>query len=321
MDSRHPRVFRHGRIDALLVTLSLGQFAATVALAALGPAGLWARIGSFALVTFMVTYSVIIVSHLFVHQPWFASWRLNAAASLLNSVNIAQSAQAYHLTHVRNHHRYNNDRKGADGSTLDVTSTFRHSRDDGHAPLWRYLVFGLAGSAREFAGTVASLRRACRVGADETFLRELATRHPARRAAELRQVQADRLAQLAFTVLLGVLSWQFLLFCYLPAIAVAFTLVNVQNYYRHYGARPETRYANSVSHYGRVYNRLTFNDGYHQEHHLRPTTHWSRLPMVAEQFGADFGADGRVVSPVPALVGFLDVHRPAVHPAAATQAG
>ncbi|WP_217145913.1 fatty acid desaturase [Streptomyces sp. AC627_RSS907] len=321
METRQPRVFRHGPVDAVLVLFSIAQFSVTIALAAAGPTGLWPWSGSFALVTFMVSYSVIIVSHLFVHKPWFVSSRLNAVMSLINSANIAQSVQAYHLSHVRNHHRYNNDRKGADGTTRDVTSTFRYSRDDGHAPLWRYLAFSLAGSVREFAGTIAALRRGCRVGADETLLQELATRNPGRRKAELRQVQADRLAHLALIALLAVLSWQWLLICYLPAIAVAFTLVNVQNYYRHYGAHPESRYANSVSHYGRLYNVLTFNDGYHQEHHLRPATHWSRLPRVAEQYEESFGAEGRVVSPVPAMVGFLDVHRVAGAPAFGPTAG
>ncbi|RBM11974.1 fatty acid desaturase [Streptomyces sp. PT12] len=296
-------------MDALLVLFSITQFAVTIWLAAVDPTGLWPMVGSFALVTFMMTYSVIIVSHLFSHQPWFVSSRHNAVMSLINSANIAQSVQAYRLTHVRNHHRYNNDRKGEDGTTRDVTSTFRYSRDDGHAPLWRYLFFSLAESAREFLGTFAALRRGCRVGADETLLQELATRNPERRRAELRQIQADRLAHLALLGLLAVLSWQWLLICYLPAIAVAFTLVNVQNYYRHYGAHPESRYANSVSHYGRLYNWLTFNDGYHQEHHLRPTTHWSQLPRVAEQYGASFREDGHVVSPVPAVAGFLDIRR------------
>ncbi|MGW3949485.1 fatty acid desaturase family protein [Streptomyces sp. NPDC004752] len=315
METRQPRVFRHGPADAVLILFSIAQFTVTISLAAADPIGLWPKLGSFTLVAFLTTYSVIIVSHLFVHQPWFVSPRLNAIMSLINSLNIAQSTEAYRLSHVRNHHRYNNDRKGPDGTTRDVTSTFRYSRDDGHAPLWRYLLFSLAGSVREFLDTFAALRRGCRVGANETLLLELATRNPERRKAELRQVQADRLAHLALIALLAVLSWQWLLICYLPAIAVAFTMVNVQNYYRHYGARPESRYANSVSHYGRVYNWLTFNDGYHQEHHLRPATHWSRLPRVAEEYGEAFGEDGRVVSPVPAMVGFLDIHRMAVPPA------
>ncbi|MFF8656732.1 fatty acid desaturase family protein [Streptomyces huasconensis] len=309
MEARQSRVFRHSAADAILVLISLAQFTSMITLAAVEPTGLWPMLGSFALVTFMMTYSVIIVSHLYSHRPWFVSARLNAVMSLINSANIAQSVQAYRLTHVRNHHRYNNDRKSDEGTTRDITSTFRFSKDDGHAPLGRYLFFSLAASVREFLGTVASLRRGCRVGKDETLLLELATRNPERRKAELGQIQADRLAHLALIVLFAVVSWQWLLWCYLPATAVAFTLVNVQNYYRHFGAHPESRYANSVSHYGRVYNWLTFNDGYHQEHHLRPASHWSELPKVADEYSASFRADGHVVSPVPAVVGFLDVRR------------
>ncbi len=37
-----------------------------------------------------------------------------------------------------------------------------------------------------------------------------------------------------------------------------------------------------VSHYGKPYNLLFFNDGYHVEHHHRPGVHWTRLPHIAE---------------------------------------
>jgi len=34
----------------------------------------------------------------------------------------------------------------------------------------------------------------------------------------------------------------------------------------------------TTSHYGRLYNRLLFNDGYHVEHHAHPSAPWTRLP-------------------------------------------
>ncbi|MFJ2865121.1 fatty acid desaturase family protein [Kitasatospora sp. NPDC087314] len=320
VDAKPRQFWRNSPADAILLAITLTQFAGTIALAALTPDGLWPRLGSAALVTAMMTYSIIVVTHLFVHQPWFTDSRLNAVLSLVSSANIAQSVQGYYLTHVRNHHRYNNDRK-RDGTTADITSTYRYSRDDGHAPLWRYLVGGLASSAQEWVATWAMLRRGCAVGPQEATLQGLASRNPKRRVAELSQIRYDRLAYLAFTVLLAVLSWQWTLLCYLPSVALAFTLVNVQNYYRHFGAEPESRYANSVSHYGRLYNLLTFNDGYHQEHHLRPATHWSRLPVVAEQYQEQFEEAGRVVSPVPALVGFLDTGRVGHCPSAKPSVG
>jgi hypothetical protein len=38
----------------------------------------------------------------------------------------------------------------------------------------------------------------------------------------------------------------------------------------------------TTSHYGWLYNRLFFNDGYHVEHHRRPGEHWTRLPLQAD---------------------------------------
>ncbi|MCY0987385.1 fatty acid desaturase [Nannocystis sp. ILAH1] len=38
--------------------------------------------------------------------------------------------------------------------------------------------------------------------------------------------------------------------------------------------------ATGISHYGRLYNLLWFNDGYHAEHHARPGAHWTTLPAL-----------------------------------------
>jgi fatty acid desaturase len=62
----------------------------------------------------------------------------------------------------------------------------------------------------------------------------------------------------------------FFLSVYLPGYAAGLALCAIQGYYEH--ARGTT------SHYGRVYNALCFNDGYHAEHHAHPALHWSELP-------------------------------------------
>ncbi len=69
---------------------------------------------------------------------------------------------------------------------------------------------------------------------------------------------------LAFT------SLHFLLLTYLPAYGIGLALCGLQGYYEHA--------LDATSHYGRLYNVLCFNDGYHAEHHAYPGLHWTALP-------------------------------------------
>jgi fatty acid desaturase len=315
------RIWRNSRWDGLLLGFSVAQFGVTLWFADswAGASG-WGRAGQFVTVSILTAYNIIVVSHVFAHGPWFVPVWANAVVSVLNSVNIGQSVQAYHLTHVRNHHRYNNDRGDGNGAPLDLSSTYR---DGEHLPLLRYALGGACESMAARGRDLVSVTRLCRVGADETRLLSLVSRRESRRGRELGQVRADRAAHCLSLVAFAAISWQWTLLCYLPAYFLALAMVNVQNYYRHYGANPDDRAADAVSHYGKLYNLLTFNDGYHQEHHLRPGTHWSELPRVRETLRDRLGNVPRIVSPVPAMVGFLHCGRPLLHhvttPAAATE--
>lgn len=297
-----------------MLALSIAQLIVTLFLAVRWEEwSTFGRVASFLLITAMTVYNIIVVSHLFTHTHWFNAPRLNALVSMLNSVNIGQSVQAYELTHVRNHHRYNNDRKGPDGKTKDASSTFRDGTGDEHAGALRYAVFGAVESLLSIGRALLSVTRLWRVGEHEQELLFLASKNAARRARELRQVRLDRMVQFMALGLFLAISWKWFLLCYLPAFFVSLALVNIQNYYEHYGALPESTYANSVSYYGRVYNLLTFNDGYHQEHHLRPLTHWTQMPKVREQCGAKLNDVERIVSPVPALLGAFHRNRKQLH--------
>ena len=68
-------------------------------------------------------------------------------------------------------------------------------------------------------------------------------------------------------------SPQFFLTVYLPGWAIGLALCQLHGHYEHAGG--------TTSHYGRLYNRLFFNDGFHVEHHLRPTAHWTELGAVS----------------------------------------
>lgn len=307
------KIWKYSSLDVIMLGLSVGQFVTTLLLAKFwDEASLIFRVVSFMLLVAMMVYNIIVVSHLFTHTPWFRSPWLNRLASMLNTINIGQSVQAYELTHVRNHHRYNNDQPRSDGKTLDLSSTFRDGTDGQHASLFRYAFPGALNTLVSIGGALFSVTRLWRVGAHEHELLNLAAKSAAKRAWELRQVQLDRLAH--FLALGGfvAISWKWVLFCYLPAFYLSLALVNIHNYYEHYGAAPEDRYANSISYYGSIYNLLTFNDGYHQEHHLRPLAHWKQMPLVRREY-ADKLARERIISPVPAILGALHRSRPLLH--------
>ena len=308
------KIWKYSRLDAAMLGLSVAQFILMLLMALnWGKLSVAGWITSFILLVIMTVYNIIVVSHLFTHTHWFNSPLLNRLVSMLNSVNIGQSVQVYQLTHVRNHHRYNNDQKGPDGKTKDSSSTFRDALGSDHVSALHYAIFGAMDTFGRIGRALFSVTRMWRVGAHERELKALCAKSAATRANELRQVQLDRIAHFwALVVFVGI-SWKWFVFCYLPAFAVSLALVNIQNYYEHYGAAPQNKYANSVSYYGRLYNLLTFNDGYHQEHHLRPLAHWTEMPRVREEFSQKLDDVERIISPVPAILGVLHRRRKQLH--------
>jgi len=74
--------------------------------------------------------------------------------------------------------------------------------------------------------------------------------------------------------MLLVLAPLFLTGVYLPGFVLGLALCQFQGYFEHAHG--------TTSHYGRLYNLLFFNDGYHVEHHAHPGGHWRDLPKRIE---------------------------------------
>jgi hypothetical protein len=91
-----------------------------------------------------------------------------------------------------------------------------------------------------------------------------------------RMLVAESALILTLWTYLLILHPRFFLTDYLPGYAAGLFLCWLHGYYEH--AR------GTISHHGRLYNLLFFNDGYHVEHHAAPGTHWTRLParMIAD---------------------------------------
>jgi hypothetical protein len=74
--------------------------------------------------------------------------------------------------------------------------------------------------------------------------------------------------------ILGAMTPDFLLTVYAPGYLIGLGLCFLQGHFEHAGG--------TTSHYGRIYNTLFFNDGYHVEHHRRPGVHWTELSAWAD---------------------------------------
>lgn len=207
---------------------------------------------------FLICTNYQCIAHNFIHNPFFQSEKLNLLFSLLNSPLLGMPQCFYKLHHL-NHHKYNNDKKDpSTGTTKDKTSLYRYSNNAD-------LPEGILSYA--FIGTLRT---------DIVELYHLSSRHP----FVLRHLE--------------------IAFCFMPFIACYFlggfpraaaymtvwylgqVLAYAENYLEHYGATPGNRKTDSVSCYNPIYNFLWFNNGYHQEHHFKPTVHWSKIRSVRE---------------------------------------
>ena len=107
-----------------------------------------------------------------------------------------------------------------------------------------------------------------------------------------RQLGMETALVLSLWATLAYLQPRFFLMAYLPGYLAGLALCAAQGYWEHALGEP-------TSHYGRIYNSLCFNDGYHAEHHAHPGVHWTALPHRIEP--------GAVTSRWPPLLRWLDV--------------
>lgn len=73
-------------------------------------------------------------------------------------------------------------------------------------------------------------------------------------------------------------DWQaWLIFVFIPHKYAAFGIVTM-NLLQHDGCDADSDFNHSRNFVGSVVNYLTFNNGYHTIHHMKPNLHWSLLP-------------------------------------------
>jgi hypothetical protein len=111
------------------------------------------------------------------------------------------------------------------------------------------------------------------LGIPQTLWRERHLAHHAEASWKLRisaRLLMETAVVLASWAVIAFMNPAFFAQVYVPGYLVGLALCWMQGHFEHERG--------ITSHYGRFYNLLLFNDGYHAEHHAHPGLHWTELP-------------------------------------------
>jgi hypothetical protein len=131
--------------------------------------------------------------------------------------------------------------------------------------------FQSAGMNRLFSAALSVL-----LGIPQTLWRDRHLAHHAGVEWRLRlspRLVSETALVVCLWAVLASLQPHFFLLVYLPGYLAGLGLCALQGHWEHAVGRP-------TSHYGRIYNLLCFNDGYHAEHHAASAVHWTNLPHL-----------------------------------------
>lgn len=248
-----PRTLRY-KIDVLAVLTVL----LTVSLQVCSVLRGWPWYALFPII--VLVRQVSIIQHNHAHLGIFYSRFLNEMMGRLCSLSNGVLAEFYELHHVRNHHPFNQRFTGAqqDWSSLYAFKG-THFPDRPVGQLYYVLTF----PAMCYCHCIIEMIRSPGTRIFRRFLVSLAMG----------------------AVVIGGLVWadarHFLMFFVVPWTAIAFGL-GYNNYISHYGAQYTHRYDVAVDDLTLPFRFIGYNQGYHLEHHLKPTLHWSLLPAFHE---------------------------------------
>ena len=279
------RIFAFTALDSIPVLCGIGHLAYVIGMFLLFPHAPWWVMGILgAIYAMSISWNINGVSHNFIHNPYFRSPILNRLFSLVESLAIGFSQTFYHYVHLR-HHMGNNDRQDETGDTIDWLSYYRYGKNGEPENVWAF--------------TFLSYFR------DDPMVtyREIKTRSKADAAWGAFEVACF----IAMVIAGFVLNWKFMLFL-IPFNYLGNCLSSLNGYYEHFGGNPDLPIAWGVSTYGRFYNWIWFNNGYHAEHHFRPRMHWAKMKDFRREIQAEQARNGVYVIQNAHALGFLENH-------------
>ena len=284
-------IFAHSPMDIIPVLAAVAHLAFNIWLiVGFADRPLWLSAVLGVIYAISISWNINGISHNFIHTPYFTPRWMNYAFSLLESLAIGFSQTYYRWVHMR-HHVGNSDPKDANGDTVDWLSIYRHGTDGKPESVWGYTFLSF------FRDDMGDIHAA------------IAKRKPF-------NARWGKLELYAFLMMVGaaaMVDWRALLF-YVPFYYLGNCLSSLNGYYEHLGSNPNVAIAWGVSSYNWFYNWLWFGNGYHAEHHYRPSCHWTRIKQLHRDIAeAQRAAGTHTISTCHAL-GFLAKENRGLHP-------
>jgi fatty acid desaturase len=249
-------IFRYSKLDFFLVLYAV---AACILPFIISQYSVWVWLLAAPL---QAIFNVVVMNtcmHHHVHTPLFRYQFLNRAYELLTTVAVGipfQSWKWFHLTH----HKYNNDAK-KNGIVNDPVTFYRFSEPGVRENVWMYCVYGVW---RDLTGITAN---------DASCTNRIQINHPDRLRTEVWAFGLWFLALFVCNVWYGAF--------YIAVYLLSLVLNQANSYGEHYLATDPANFrSDSVGSYSWWFNTFCFNSGYHQEHHVRPGVHWTKLPEL-----------------------------------------
>lgn len=253
------RIFKHSRWDAILAAQTALDVILRVILVlsfANGPTWMISAVIAILIILNAMNYEC--AGHYFIHSPFFRSQPMNRAYSILNSIAFGFPQTLYRTEHLC-HHRYNNDYPDpVTGKAGDRSSIYQYSRT---------------------AKTPEAALKYAVMSAWRQDLPELFEHTPKRLRPLL--IAESLVLMIGYGLALAINPFACLA---LVLVSAAGSIIsNFQNWLEHAHADPTSRMTDSVSCYGGLYNFVWFNNGFHQEHHVAPDVHWTKLPQMRQE--------------------------------------
>ena len=258
------RIFAHSRMDAIPVLAAFAHLAFDIWLVVgFAERPLWVSGLLGVIYAISISWNINGISHNFIHTPYFKPSWMNYGFSLVESLAIGFSQTYYRWVHLR-HHVGNADRPDTNGETVDWLSIYRHGKNGQPENVWSYTLLSF------FRDDIGEIHRA------------IAKRKP----FNAKWARFELFAFFGLVLAALAYDWHAVLF-FVPFYYIGNCLSSLNGYYEHLHGNPDVPMAWGVSTYNRFYNWLWFGNGYHAEHHYRPSTHWTKIKALHAQLSND----------------------------------